>query len=269
MRYLLLLALTVSLSALVPFDQSMGELHSNETKVKIRMRKLYSRNSFEVLRPQKKPLIPKIIHQIWLGGQLPQRFKHFCETWSAVHPDWEYRLWTDKDVDEFGLECVDVYNKATNYGMKADILRCEILKRYGGVYVDTDFGAIKRLDPFIYANDFFAGLPDQKSVMNALIACAPNHPVMNSMIESIKSLKNPGKDIFSETGPLLLTKKIVQYLKNTPENRMCIYPSSFFYPLPARMHKDFWNGKVTPGQLKQLIAPESYSIHYWATSWMD
>lgn len=268
MRTLLFLIVSASLFGLVPFDQSMGEIHRKDTKIKIRLREVYQKNSFEVLRPSKQPLIPKIIHQIWLGGELPQRFKHFCATWKEVHPDWEYKLWTDDDIEEFGLECIDVYKASKNYGMKSDILRCEVLKRYGGVYVDTDFGAIQRLDPFIYANDFFAGMPDQKSICNAIIASAPNHPVINAMLDSIKTLKNPGKDIFSETGPILLTKKVMKYLKETPKHRMCIYPCSFFFPLPSRMHKDFWNGKVTPGQLNGLIKPESYAIHYWATSWM-
>ena len=32
----------------------------------------------------------------------------------------------------------DLYHKASNFGMKADILRYEIVYREGGIYIDVD-----------------------------------------------------------------------------------------------------------------------------------
>lgn len=40
--------------------------------------------------------------------------------------EWELRLWTDTDVDAFGLENRDVYEAAGNFGQKSDILRYEV-----------------------------------------------------------------------------------------------------------------------------------------------
>ena len=51
--------------------------------------------------PPTKTRIPKIIHQIWLGGALPQKYYAMQKTWQEHHPDWEYRLWTDADLPTF------------------------------------------------------------------------------------------------------------------------------------------------------------------------
>ena len=51
-----------------------------------------------------------------------------------------------KDID---IVRNDVYSAAVNYGEKSDVLRCEILNIYGGVYVDVDFDVIKSLDDLV------------------------------------------------------------------------------------------------------------------------
>ena len=58
-----------------------------------------------------------------------------------MHPSWVVRLWTDKDLADFNL--TDFLGGAHKYPQKADILRTEILYRYGGLYVDSDFEAFR------------------------------------------------------------------------------------------------------------------------------
>ena len=42
-------------------------------------------------------LIPRILHQIWLGGSpIPEEFLEFSAGWRRAHPQWDYRLWTDR-----------------------------------------------------------------------------------------------------------------------------------------------------------------------------
>lgn len=41
---------------------------------------------------------------------------------------WEAKLWTDEDVDGFGLENRAAYDAAGNFGQKSDILRYEVRK---------------------------------------------------------------------------------------------------------------------------------------------
>jgi mannosyltransferase OCH1-like enzyme len=41
----------------------------------------------------------KIIHQIWCNkyNDIPDSFLKLSATWKELHPDWEYRFWTEKD----------------------------------------------------------------------------------------------------------------------------------------------------------------------------
>ena len=76
-----------------------------------------------------EPLIPKIIHQIWLGSSLPEKYKRFQQSWKKYHPDWTYILWSEKEIEEFGLKNKKIYDKTKNLGQKSDIARYEILYR--------------------------------------------------------------------------------------------------------------------------------------------
>jgi mannosyltransferase OCH1-like enzyme len=45
--------------------------------------------------------IPRILHQTWKTREVPERFRGYVASWRRHHPDWEYRLWTDADNDDF------------------------------------------------------------------------------------------------------------------------------------------------------------------------
>ena len=91
--------------------------------------------------------IPKIIHQIWLGPRTRPQF--WMDTWKIDYlnnyPDWEYRLWTEKEVKELTLVNKKFYNRLAKNNKRydkfagmADILRYEILYQFGGVFIDAD-----------------------------------------------------------------------------------------------------------------------------------
>lgn len=87
----------------ISFDESMkrGEEHLREYDIRgtdfgDKYIELYERNMPFVLIRQEKTKIPKIIHQIWLGSPLPQKFKKLQASWIKMHPEWTYILWTDR-----------------------------------------------------------------------------------------------------------------------------------------------------------------------------
>jgi Glycosyltransferase sugar-binding region containing DXD motif len=47
--------------------------------------------------PGSQPPIPKIIHQSWKTNELPTKYHRWASTWKTIHPDWEYKLWSDTD----------------------------------------------------------------------------------------------------------------------------------------------------------------------------
>lgn len=231
----------------------------------------YARNIYNqhiINNPQYSsiPKIPKIIHQIWLGSPFPEAYKTLQETWLRNHPDWKYILWTDKDVEELGLYNKALYDRARNYGEKSDIARYEILYRFGGLYVDTDFECLKPFDILNHLCDFYTGIAYMMSggIYNGLIASKPNHQFLRYCIESMAQLAHNGEtanDIVYRTGPNFFTGRFYDYMHACPGINIA-FPVSFFYPWPNYARHDKRRESIL-----SWVKPESFAIHHWYTSW--
>jgi mannosyltransferase OCH1-like enzyme len=214
--------------------------------------------------------IPKIIHQIWIGGPLPQKYHALQKTWQKFHPDWEYRLWTDADLDNFPFTDRARFERAKNFAEKADILRYEILYQYGGLYVDADFECLKPFDPLHHACDFYVGLEAifyrraPVKMGNALIASVPAHPILRRCLEKISQEETDGNfdRIQQVTGPECLTKAFLECCQEG-EHRNVAFPFTYFYPLPAPER----NSSQEEIQ-SRWIQEESFGVHYWDASWL-
>lgn len=224
---------------------------------------LYNKNNPCQIAPNSSPKIPLIIHQIWLGGNMPDVYKPLIKTWFTFHEGkgWRYKLWTENDIKKLNLYNQDLYDATDNYGMKSDIARYEILYRFGGVYIDTDFECLHALDQLNYLYDFYTGIQPLDSgylqLGIGLIGAAPGHPILKHAITSMKDdAKKQG--IPARTGPIHLTLSFVA--KAGKEGTTDIaFPAHYFYPLTVKqkdLDYDTW------------IAQGAYGVHHWAKSWM-
>lgn len=209
--------------------------------------------------------IPKKIHQIWLGSKFPKEYKSWQKTWIDNHPDWEYILWTEKEIENFNFKNKEVFDKTPNYGSKSDILRYEILNRFGGLYIDTDFECFKPFDYLHLNMDFYVGIIFEKefNVTNGIIGSVPGHPVLEHLINSINSpvVSNNTEKIHEITGPWALNEayKLKMFDKTF---RNVAFPVSYFFPFP--------NNKLhirSERKIKKYKKPESLALHYWEVSW--
>lgn len=153
--------------------------------------------------------IPKIIHQIWIGpNKLPERCKPLLSEMKEMHPDWEHKLWTNKEVfegefkdDPFLVKWKDKIN--TKYLLQpafiADRVRLLILAKYGGVYVDIDAKPIKSfntvLDKLPSRCTFFAGLRPNTDygvmIDVTVLGSAINSRIVNKVVPSWYSYDHP------------------------------------------------------------------------------
>lgn len=150
----------------------------------------YAEGADELARPRFAAAfaaIPQTVHHIWLGGPLPARYRGWVSSWRLKHPHWEHRMWTDADLPSFKLINQAAFDAAANYGEKSDIWRYEILHRFGGLYVDTDFECLGCFDSVLRPFELVTGISNTGTVElnNGLIACRPKHPLMNELISSI------------------------------------------------------------------------------------
>lgn len=218
--------------------------------------------------------IPKIIHVIWLGSEIPEKYAQWQNTWKSL--GWEYRLWTDKDVKKLSLVNRKLYDASRSFGEKSDILRIELLYQFGGLYVDTDFACLNPayFDLFHRCLDFYIGVEplEYQSVGlgNAIIGSNAGHPFLLELIQKLPEnyRLNKGRSAVDTTGPYYVTKTMVNHLKASEENMssIAIFPSSFFYPLRYREITKMQRLNFSFVHLSDL-PPETCAIHFWEGSW--
>lgn len=231
------------------------------------VKKLYDTYAVQDLQYAATPRIPKIIHQVWLGSSFPEKYIYFQNTWRMFHPDWEYILWTEKEIEEFGLVNKAAYDESTNYGQKSDIARYEILYRMGGLYVDTDFECFKSFDILHHCFDFYTGtgFGPLFHAYIGLIGTAPGNKIIKRCIDTINihvaHNPNPMLNILFTTGPFLFASCIKQLLGDPDLGRCVIFPVNYFYPLPNLLDN------VTYDQTRTWIRPETFAMHHWHVSW--
>ena len=242
------------------FDQLMGYSTGRSTSFARKQnhqitnlcRNLYYNNLVEETS-NKEPIIPKIVHLIWVGPKTPPPIFHECLESIRKHlSEWECKIWTDKDVATLDLANQKFYDEETNYGAKSDILRYELLYKFGGVYLDIDMVVQKPLDELNNSYEFYTGLEpcNMSSIIgNAIIASVVGHPILQNCIETLKDHRHY-KSILERTGPIHFQKSFYHVLKQSYFDKAIALPAIFFYP-----------------NLKK-IGRETFTSHHWANSWV-
>jgi hypothetical protein len=162
-------------------------------------------------------MIPKIIHQIWIGNKVKPKI--FLDSFKNMHPDYEYILWNENEIKKRNMifECQKQIDDNDQYCGKSDIMRYEILYKYGGIYIDADTYCLERIDSIMQEESFHYENEDLRKdlVANGFIIVKPNNPIIKSCIDEIKNINNISNfEPHIVTGSSLLTKKIKQFKDN-------------------------------------------------------
>ncbi len=125
-------------------------------------------------------MIPKIIHACWLGdAPMPQKYKEYMDGWRKTNPDFEIKLWTDKEFSKYYDDSLFVKDclEKKKYGFLSDYFRFTVLYEFGGIYIDTDIEVFKSLNKFLNCK-MFMGFFIDSSIGTALYGSEPNNPLM-------------------------------------------------------------------------------------------
>jgi mannosyltransferase OCH1-like enzyme len=189
-------------------------------------------------------LIPRVFHQIWIGPDpFPKELVDYQETWLRHNQGWELRLWTEENLPE-GLRRPEIYERLRVPAERADMLRLEVVWRFGGVYVDADFECLRSIEPLITDLDFFAGYRKRGRVNNALFGAVARHPILDRALDVVRPAEVYGYDK-AAAGPWFLTTLLADY----PE--VTIFDPGVFYPRTLAARKT------------------AYAHHHKARSWQD
>jgi len=156
------------------------------------------------------PLIPKLIHFIWLGPKpYPDYALETLQEWIQLNPGYQIYLWIDDPNnqipphDQMVIKRVGIdfrlnflqkeYEAHQTYAGKSDILRLELLYEFGGVYTDYDNRCCRNLDVLLHSVSLFGMyehdtklllLEDpvtrdliEPRISNCILGAAPKHPL--------------------------------------------------------------------------------------------
>ena len=197
--------------------------------------------------------IPKIIHQIWLGGEPPDWIARCMDSWVTHHPRWRFRLWTEQDC--VGLQNQSLYDLAPQmfpdhyHQFRSDLLRYEILAAEGGVYVDSDMECLRPIDALVgkHIGHFACWEIEFKWINQAIIGTTKDRLLFNMLVQDldhrVSLLSGLKPNVVS--GPQYFTL----YARHSS---ITVYPKVFFYPyLWSELHRD------------NESFPDSYAVHHW------
>lgn len=213
-------------------------------------------------------MIPKIIHLIWLGGPLPEKFKSLRDRICEINNDYEIMEWNDDNIN-FNLKNNSLFKSCDNLGAKSDILRFEVLYKFGGIYLDYDFLQVKKFDDLLNL-DFFAGTGESQpeEVWNSIVGCSKENKIALKFLDGLSSIKEPIKKweinrVMYETGPYYLTN----ILKNTDSPHK-VFVGDYFFAFPGGRRNEIKNLNNSDFDLiNTFITEDTYCVHLHTTSW--
>jgi glycosyltransferase involved in cell wall biosynthesis len=216
--------------------------------------------------------IPHAFHRIWLGGgPMPDEFVRYGKSWLRLNPGWEMRTWTDDTLPEI-VNRAEFDRFGDNLSGKTDVLRYELLWRFGGVYLDTDFEALKPLgDLFDGLNHFAAdeapGVPG-----TAILGSAPESALYRHLVEALPASVREHSNYLEQSGPPFLAREIDRYfgadrlrrnlgpvwehLSRDCSRHLYLFEGPYFYPY----------GHWEKHRRGEKFA-DAYGAHHWAHSW--
>lgn len=207
--------------------------------------------------------IPKKIHYCWFGKKpLTSSALKCIESWSKYCPDYEIIEWNENNIEiknKYASEAL----KSQKWAFVSDYIRLYVLKKHGGIYLDTDVELLKNLDELLN-NKAFIGFESNMFLGTAVIGAEANHPWIDTLLDYYKN-----KSFILNNGAIDTTTNVVYVtnltkskyninldgsLQQTQNKEITIYPYDFLSP------KNYVTGKINK-------TPNTYTIHHFDGSW--
>lgn len=273
----------------VDFDKSMGienkALHAfmfrhKKSKSYYAAFKSLFDNNFDV-KPDSVTRIPKIMHQLWVGDKpLPKFMKQYISTCKALHPDWEYKLWTQNDLENLEYDKKITAKLKNKWDIVKDYFMFLILQKYGGVFLDVDSVCFKPLDELTHKYDawFILETPTWwKKIPGtafSIAASKANHEIINDTLNGIRKYildddyrvsynSEYGSFYFSYSAiyssiQYIAGLNMYEYCKSNNCQRIMVFPSTYFTPTVSL------SALTSNGKYYTLL--DKLMIHFWLQS---
>lgn len=207
----------------------------------------------------------RIIHYCWFGGKpLTALAKKCIRSWKKYLPGFTIVQWNESNFD-VGINtfCRQAY-AAKKWAFVADVARCYVLKKYGGLYFDTDMMVTADIS-HVLSGSFAAGWESDFNVAAGVIwARAPENPIIEMLWDFYENNPFDPDNLYAFSIPTLLTGILqreydlrffypdIQRLRDDT----LIFPREYFYPINS------------DGSGKDLFTGKTCMTHFYLGSWL-
>ena len=181
-----------------------------------------------------------------------------------------YTIWTDNLIRGEFPELVDLLIAASVPSVMSDVLRMNIIARYGGIYFDTDFICLRSFETLMKQQfcTAFAGSEESNEnnvfdrlVSGCLIGATPRHYLMKQAVRLILDVALDTIPPNIKTGPVFFGNITRRY--NTSNECMYVYNKKPFYEC------GYWKRAECSSRIDEYKKdPDIYAMHLWAASWV-
>lgn len=207
------------------------------------------------------------IHRIWLGGNMPEKFKQYGREFEDLNPGMLLLDWNDDDI--FNTQWINqtvidrMRDEATQphadqvafYTHVADVVDYELMYRYGGFYFNTDLKPLKPLSTLQFdETEPWLAMEDDIHPVNMAMYSPPHHPFFARVIELLpkRYFGMPGAFMNASTGVQLLQHAIATFGAIKTFHRNVFNPIHF---------TEFGYGEEP--NLNREFPPETVAVHEW------
>lgn len=205
--------------------------------------------------------VPKIIHYCWFGGKpLSDSAQHCLDSWKKYCPDYNIIQWDETNFDVFCCAYSKEAYNAKKWAFVSDVARLSVLKKYGGVYMDTDVELIKPIDDLL-AHPGVLGFETNTTLQTAFLICRKNCWLIEELLNDYDTRHFLRPDGSYDQTPNVdrMTQKCMEHGlqcngKYQIIRDLVVFPWDYFSP------KDHQTGVIA-------LSPNSYLIHHFEASW--
>ncbi len=214
-------------------------------------------------RKHDAPVIPRIIHGIWFSGSpMPVLYKRCLESWKRYAPDYEIKIW---NLETYKPDHCLFFEQAIEHGnwsFASDYARADLIRRYGGIYMDLDVEMLRPIDDLLY-NDAYMGFESLDRIeCGSGMGAKPGHPIMQEICESYEERPyiKPDGSWDNSTCPVRYTQVIEKH-GLIKDGGFQFVDDITIYPFEVLTGKSFDTGICYNTRL-------SYTLHHHNGSWI-
>jgi len=209
------------------------------------------------------PMIPRILHYVWLGGKPLNELGERClASWQKHLPGWQIKRW-DETNSPMEHPYVKAMMKRGLVAFASDYVRLHALSKEGGIYFDTDMELIGDIQPLLQRPVVTSFISMQEKVTKnyvgmGFLAAIPDHPWIRDFLRFYdRRTKTP----VAADSMKLLWPYGFRRLKKMPSNEefydfgeFRVYHSDYFYPASSES-----------GGYR--ISPRTLAVHHSTNNW--